>query len=101
MVLSSCVIRWIFQSIDRWFSHQFSKLKPVIKNSKLLRTFSNFYKVLLKIFHFGMKTYKIFVSTKNFPKEYKYGLGRDMERDVLVLMRCILCALLERNFSFQ
>jgi hypothetical protein len=38
-------------------------------------------------------TYKlvleIFVSTKNFPKEYKYSLGRDMERDVLVLMRCI------------
>lgn len=22
-------------------------------------------------------------------KEYKYSLGRDMERDVLVLMRCI------------
>jgi len=38
-------------------------------------------------------TYKlvleVFVSTKNFPKEYKYSLGRDMERDVLVLMRCI------------
>jgi hypothetical protein len=38
-------------------------------------------------------TYKlvleIFLSTKNFPKEYKYSLGRDMERDVLVLMRCI------------
>ena len=38
-------------------------------------------------------TYKlvleIFVSTKNFPEEYKYSLGRDMERDVLVLMRCI------------
>jgi hypothetical protein len=38
-------------------------------------------------------TYKlvleIFVSTKSFPKEYKYSLGRDMERDVLVLMRCI------------
>jgi hypothetical protein len=38
-------------------------------------------------------TYKlvleIFVSTKNFPKEYKYSLGRDMERDVLVLMSCI------------
>jgi hypothetical protein len=48
-------------------------------------------------------TYKlvleIFVSTKNFPKEYKYSLGRDMERDVLVLMRCIYRALLERNFS--
>ena len=47
-------------------------------------------------------TYKlvleIFVSTKNFPKEYKYSLGRDMERDVLVLMRCIYRALLERNF---
>ena len=50
-------------------------------------------------------TYKlvleIFVSTKNFPKEYKYSLGRDMERDVLVLMRCIYGALLKRNFSFQ
>jgi hypothetical protein len=38
-------------------------------------------------------TYKlvleIFVTTKNFPKEYKYSLGRDMKRDVLVLMRCI------------
>jgi hypothetical protein len=38
-------------------------------------------------------TYKlvleIFVSTKNFPKEYKYSLGRDMERDVLVLIHCI------------
>jgi hypothetical protein len=38
-------------------------------------------------------TYKlvleVFISTKNFPKEYKYSLGRDMERDVLVLMRCI------------
>jgi hypothetical protein len=38
-------------------------------------------------------TYKlvleIFVSTKSFPKEYKYSLGKDMERDVLVLMRCI------------
>lgn len=38
-------------------------------------------------------TYKlvleIFVSTKSFPKKYKYSLGRDMERDVLVLMRCI------------
>ncbi|MFI1770378.1 four helix bundle protein, partial [Thalassobellus citreus] len=38
-------------------------------------------------------TYKlvleVFVSTKTFPKEYKYSLGRDMERDVLVLMRCI------------
>ena len=38
-------------------------------------------------------TYKlvleVFVSTKNFPKEYKYSLCRDMERDVLVLMRCI------------
>jgi hypothetical protein len=32
---------------------------------------------------------EIFVSTKNFPKEYKYSLGRDMEGDVLVLMRCI------------
>ncbi|MFI1770707.1 four helix bundle protein, partial [Thalassobellus citreus] len=31
----------------------------------------------------------VFVSTKTFPKEYKYSLGRDMERDVLVLMRCI------------
>ena len=33
-------------------------------------------------------TYKlvleVFVSTKKFPKEYKYSLGRDMERDVLV-----------------
>ncbi|MCH2194689.1 hypothetical protein [Kordia sp.] len=33
-------------------------------------------------------TYKlvleIFVSTKNFPKEYKYSLVRDKERDVLV-----------------
>jgi len=33
-------------------------------------------------------TYKlvleIFVSTKNFPKEYKYSLGRYKERDVLV-----------------
>ena len=49
-------------------------------------------------------TYKlvleVFVSTKNFPKEYKYSLGRDMERDVLVLMRCIYRALLERNLSF-
>ncbi|MFT7298506.1 MAG: hypothetical protein ACI9WO_001319 [Sphingobacteriales bacterium] len=39
------------------------------------------------------ETYKyvleIFVSTKNFPKEYKYSLGKDMQRDVLVLMRCI------------
>jgi len=38
-------------------------------------------------------TYKlvleIFVSTKSFPKEYNYSLGSDMERDVLVLMRCI------------
>ena len=38
-------------------------------------------------------TYKlvleIFVSTKNFPKEYKYSLGRDMERDVLVLILMI------------
>ena len=38
-------------------------------------------------------TYKLvlefFLTTKNFPKEYKYSLGRDMERDVLVLMRCI------------
>jgi len=32
---------------------------------------------------------EIFVSTKNFPKEYKYSLGRDMERDLLVLMWCI------------
>jgi hypothetical protein len=32
---------------------------------------------------------EIFVSTKNFPKEYTYRLGRDMERDVLVLMCCI------------
>ena len=32
---------------------------------------------------------EIFVSTKNSPKEYKYRLGRDMERDVLVLVRCI------------
>ena len=50
-------------------------------------------------------TYKlvleIFVSTKNFPKEYKYSLGRDMKRDVLVLMRCIYRALLKCNFSFQ
>lgn len=48
-------------------------------------------------------TYKlvleIFVSTKNFPKEYKYSLGKDMERDVWVLMRCICRALLERNLS--
>jgi hypothetical protein len=44
---------------------------------------------------------EIFVSTKNFPKEYKYILGSGMERDVLVLMRCIYRALLERNFSFQ
>lgn len=38
-------------------------------------------------------TYKlvleIFISTKNFPKEYKYSLGRDMERDVLVLMEVL------------
>jgi hypothetical protein len=38
-------------------------------------------------------TYKsvleIFVSTKNSPKEYKYSLGRDMERDVLVLMEVL------------
>ena len=32
---------------------------------------------------------EIFVSTKNFPKEYKYSLGRDMERDVLVLILMI------------
>ena len=48
-------------------------------------------------------TYKlvleIFVSTKNFPKEYKYSLGSVMERDVPVLMRCIYRALLKRNFS--
>ena len=44
---------------------------------------------------------EIFVSTKSFPKEYKYSLGSGMERDVLLLMRCIYRALLERNFSFQ
>jgi hypothetical protein len=43
---------------------------------------------------------EIFVGTKNFLKEYKYSLGRDMERDVLVLMPCIYRALLERNLSF-
>ncbi|MFT5256322.1 MAG: hypothetical protein ACI9RL_001679 [Candidatus Paceibacteria bacterium] len=32
---------------------------------------------------------EIFVSTKNFLKEYKYSLGRDMERDVFILMRII------------
>ena len=36
-------------------------------------------------------TYKlvleIFVITKNLPKEYKYSLGRDMERDVFVGIR--------------
>jgi hypothetical protein len=50
-------------------------------------------------------TYKlvieIFVGTKNFSKEYKYSLGSGMKRDVLILMRCIYRALLERNFSFQ
>jgi len=48
-------------------------------------------------------TYKlvlaIFVSGKNFPKEYKYSLGSGMERDVLVLMRCIYLALLKRNLG--
>jgi len=46
-------------------------------------------------------TYKlvleIFVSTKNFPKEYKYSLGRDMECVVLVLMRCIYRANSSKN----
>ena len=50
-------------------------------------------------------TYKlvleIFVSTKNFLKEYKYSLGSGMERELLVLMRCVYRALLKRNFSFQ
>ena len=32
---------------------------------------------------------EIFVSTKNSSKEYKYCLGRDKERNVLVLVRCI------------
>jgi len=44
---------------------------------------------------------EIFVSTKNFPKKYRYSLGSGMERDVLVLLRCIYRALLKRNFSFQ
>ncbi|PKG42765.1 hypothetical protein CXF67_08535 [Psychroflexus sp. MES1-P1E] len=49
-------------------------------------------------------TYKlvleIFLSTKNFPKEYKYSLGRDMERDVLVLMRFISANTEKNRFSF-
>ena len=43
-----------------------------------------------------LESFLNFVSTKNFPKEYKYSLGRDMERDVLVLMRWI--SLLEKPF---
>jgi hypothetical protein len=44
---------------------------------------------------------EIFVSTKTSPNNISYSLGRDMERDVLVLMCCIYRALLKRNFSFQ
>jgi hypothetical protein len=29
---------------------------------------------------------EIFVTTKSFPKEYKYSLGRDMERDVFTML---------------
>ncbi|MGV8946392.1 MAG: hypothetical protein ACOH1N_08190 [Lutibacter sp.] len=47
--------------------------------AKPLPVYSDTYKLVLEIF----------VSTKNFPKEYKYNLRRDLERDVLVLMRCI------------
>lgn len=34
-------------------------------------------------------TLKIFVVTRDFPREYKFTLGQDMKRDALVLLRSI------------
>jgi hypothetical protein len=51
--------------------------------------------------HTELPVLEIFVSTKNFPKEYKYSLGSGMDRDVLVLMRCIYRDLLKRNLGNQ
>jgi hypothetical protein len=34
-------------------------------------------------------TLKVFEAIKDFPKEYKYSLGRDMKRDALQLVRSI------------
>ena len=59
---------------------------------------SSFYKSLLNS-NYEKKYFDD--ETINFPKKYKYSLGSVIERDVLVLMRCIYRALLERNFSFQ
>ena len=44
-----------------------------------LPIYKDVYKLILQIFEF----------TKDFPCEYKYTLGQDMKRDVLMLVRSI------------
>jgi len=41
-----------------------------------LKVFKDVYQLILKIFEY----------TKDFPSEYKYTLGQDMKRDVMVLV---------------
>lgn len=44
-----------------------------------LKVFKDVYQLILKIFE----------STKDFPREYKYTFGQDMKRDAIVLVRSI------------
>jgi len=44
-----------------------------------LNVFKDVYRLILKMFE----------DTQGFPREYKYALGQDMKRDVIVLVRSI------------